>query len=116
MLLQLALILQKMCSESGAEGASKGRKYPKGNLRHACRKCLNGVLSSLALTKLLRNSVVDTRGCSQELHGESFRWMNTVQENHNLLENWRVGAGNEQICLICLTQNTLPDLAVIAIK
>ena len=71
MLLQLAVILQKVCSESGAEGASKGRKYPKGNCRCALRKCLNGIVSSLALTKLLRNSA-EIRGCSQELRGESF--------------------------------------------
>jgi len=42
--------------------------------------------------------------------------MNTVQENHHLLENWRVGTGNGEICLVCLTENTLLDLAVTAIK
>lgn len=56
------------------------------------------------------------KGCSQELHGESFWQMNTVQENHNLPVNRRVEAGNGEITLICLTWNTLLERVVIAIK
>lgn len=37
------------------EGAGEGGKSSKGVVRQAVCECLNGIPSSLALTKLLRN-------------------------------------------------------------
>lgn len=37
------MILQNLCSEFGAEGAGKDKKYPKENPRHALHECLNGI-------------------------------------------------------------------------
>lgn len=103
-------------SDFGMEGASEGGgKSSKGVVRQTLFECLNGIPSSLALTKLLRN-FWEEWGCSQELHGESLWQTNTGQENHRLLVNWRVGAGNGEMSLIRLTWNNLLVLAITDIK